>query len=265
LKILYIAEIVGKAGLFTLKNLLPVVKARYQPDMIVVHGDAASGGWGLGMQNAYYIRKLGVDLILLGDLAYNKKDMQELMEKSSFIIRPFNFPPEGPGKGWKIAANNEKRTGWLSLMGQNGYNRLHADSPVRAFAHAREKVHKETPFFFTDFHALSTAEKNTFFHYARGKCSAVFGSGTRVPTADANIQDGTFTMTDIGRTGSFLSCGGFEPGPEILRLSLGLHDPSEESWEGLELQGVYLELDDQGKSRHFETIRLPCLEKPHDT
>jgi len=263
MKILYIAEIVGRPGSFVLRSMLTGLKAEYQPHLIIVQGDAASGGWGLSTQNAWGIKKLGANLIILADLAYNKKDMQELLDQAPFLIRPLNLPPQGPGKGWRILQMEDQKLGVISLLGQNGFQRLHADNPIRSFEFAREKILKETPNLIVDLHALSTAEKSTFFHYARGKCSAVIGSGTRVPTADGQIQQGTFTLSDVGRTGSFLSCGGMVPGPEIQRFSLGLHEASEESWEGLEIQGLLLEVDEQGKSTHFNCIRIPCKEKPN--
>ncbi len=264
MKILYIAELVGRPGGFVLKSLLPALKSEYRPDVILIQGDSASGGWGLSSQNAWGIRKMGADLIILADQAYNKKDMQEMLEEVPFVIRPFNLPQPGPGRGWKIVAAGGAKLGVISLLGQNGFSRTHADNPIRAFDVAREKIVKDTDLVIVDFHALSTAEKSTFFHYARGKCSAVLGSGTRVPTADGQIVSGTFTLTDAGRTGSFLSCGGFVPQPEIRRFSLGLHENSEESWEGLEIQGVFLELDEQGKTEQFLMIRQECKSRPHD-
>lgn len=265
MKILYISELVGRPGAFVLKSSLSALKKEHRPDVILVQGDSASGGWGLSAQNAWGLRKMGANLIILADQAYNKKDMQEMLDDVPFVIRPLNLPQSGPGRGWKIISADGTKLGVISLLGQNGFNRTHADNPIRAFDLAREKINRDTNFLIVDFHALSTAEKSTFFHYVRGKCSAVLGSGTRVPTADAQIVSGTFIVSDAGRTGSFLSCGGFVPQPEIQRFSLGLHEASEESWEGLEIQGVFLELDDEGKTKHFLTIRQRCEARPHDS
>lgn len=265
MKILYVAELVGRPGGYVLKTLLPELKSEYPADVILIQADAASGGWGLSEQNAWSLKKLGVDLIILADQAYNKKDMQDMLDRAPFLIRPLNFPPAGPGKGFRVLTVGSAKLGVVSLLGQSGFPRLHADNPLRAFDYARERIGRDTPYLLVDFHALSTAEKATFFHYARGKCSAVIGSGCRVPTADGQIEHGTFTLSDAGRTGSFLSCGGFQPGPEIQRLSLGIHPSSEESWEGLEIQAVHLELDADGKSKQFKIIRRPCKARPNDS
>ncbi|MFW5694500.1 MAG: TIGR00282 family metallophosphoesterase [Alkalispirochaeta sp.] len=101
MRILYIAEIVGKPGLYTVKTLLPRLKKEKQIDFVIANGDGVTGGFGIGKNHSIYLRKLGVDVITGGDMTFFKKDMAEHIEKAYYMLRPANLPPEMPGRGWR--------------------------------------------------------------------------------------------------------------------------------------------------------------------
>jgi len=101
MRILYIAEIVGKSGLYTVKTLLPRLKKEKQIDFVIANGDGVTGGFGIGKNHSIYLRKLGVDVITGGDMTFFKKDMAEHIEKAYYMLRPANLPPEMPGRGWR--------------------------------------------------------------------------------------------------------------------------------------------------------------------
>ena len=101
MRILYIAEIVGKPGLYTVKTLLPRLKKEKQIDFVIANGDGVTGGFGIGKNHSIYLRKLGVDVITGGDMTFFKKDMAEHIEKAYYLLRPANLPPEMPGRGWR--------------------------------------------------------------------------------------------------------------------------------------------------------------------
>jgi len=103
-KILYVAEVVGKAGIYALKKALPELKEREKVDFTLVCGDAATGGNGLGRNHAGYIRKLGADAITTGDCCFYKKDLVE--NWVPYVLRPANFGrPSGALSG---GGNNPK-------------------------------------------------------------------------------------------------------------------------------------------------------------
>jgi len=117
-----------------------------------------------------------------------------------------------------------------------------------------------------DFHAATTAEKATFFHFADGLVSAVIGSHSKIPTADARLMPkGTAVITDAGRTGSSSSVQGFLPSREIERFLTGVHDRSHESWDALAFQGVLLDIEPTGRPRSIQRISVPCLEAPDES
>jgi len=267
MKILYIAELVGKAGVFTFKKALPELKKRYKWDFLIVNANGATGGNGLGRSHAAYIHKLGANAITLGDCCFYKKDLTENLDKMRFIIRPENLNPESPGTGsfvYKIEKINEK-IAVATLMGQNGFNRIHANNPFASLPSLLERLRKNTPCIIIDFHAQASAEKKTFFYAADGLCSAVIGSHTRVQTSDETIlSGGTAIISDAGRTGSFQSVGGCEINSRIKEYLTGIPDWTREAWDELEAQGVYLDIGKDGKAVSIERVRVGVKKQKSD-
>jgi metallophosphoesterase (TIGR00282 family) len=265
MKILYVAELVGKAGVFALKKAINELKSRYPWDLMIVCADGATGGNGLGRSHAAYIHKLGANevsqgsAITLGECCFYKKDLTENLDKTPYVLRPENLNAEAPGTGIRVfsAGKGGEKIAVAVLMGQNGFSRIHANSPFTALPPILERLKKQTPYIIVDFHAQATAEKKTLFFAAAGNCSAVLGSHTRVQTADEEILDGTAVITDAGRTGSAQSVGGCETESRIKEYLTGIPDWTRDAWDALEVQGVYLDLDKNGKALSIERVRVP--------
>ena len=255
MKILYIAEIVGKAGVFAYKKALPSIKHQLKPDFIIACADGATGGNGLGRNHAAYIHKLGAQVITTGECCFYKKDLTENLDKTGYVLRPCNLNIEAPGIGSKVFKNDEKKIAVAVLLGQSGYNRIHSNSPFSGFPAMIERLRRETPFIIVDFHAQATAEKQTLFAMAKGHCSALIGSHTRVQTADEQIGNGTAFITDAGRTGSSFSVGGCDSASRINEYLSGIPGWTKDAWEKPELQGVLVDINDEGKAVSIERIR----------
>jgi len=171
IKILYVAELVGKAGIYTLKKALPELKRREHIDFTVVCADGATGGNGLGRNHAGYIRKLGADAITAGDYCFYKKDLTENWVTA--VVRPVNLGRVGsaqvPGFGWRVfkaggAGNHGGSAAKVAVavfLGAN-FTRLRADNPFRELGPLLEKLRAETPYVVVDFHA-GQAVKRRFF------------------------------------------------------------------------------------------------------
>ncbi len=259
MKVLYVAELVGKAGIFALKKALPELKNRYPWDFLVVCADGATGGNGLGFSHAAYIHKLGANVITIGERCFYKKDLVENIEKSPYVLRPENLNAEAPGLGAKFfTAGSGEKIAVAVLLGQNCFYRIHANNPFTALPALLEKLKKVTPYIIVDFHAQATAEKKTLFFAADGLCSAVIGSHTRVQTADETIlAKGTAVITDSGRTGSRQSVGGCETSSRIKEYLTGIPDWTRDAWDAPELQGVYIDIGKDGKALSIERVRVP--------
>ena len=258
MKILYIAELVGKAGVFAFKKTSIDLKKLYNYDFMIVCADGATGGSGLGRSHAAYIHKLGADVITLGECCFYKKDLTENIDKTRYILRPENLNPETPGIGSHVYKTGSEKIAVAVLLGQNGFTRVHANSPITALPSLLERLKKQTPYVIVDFHAQASAEKKTLFYAADGLCSAVIGSHTRVQTADETIMSGgTAVISDAGRTGSRESVGGCEIKSRIQEYLTGIPDWTRDAWDSPELQGVYLELGKDGKALSIERVRVP--------
>lgn len=101
MRLLYIAEIVGKPGIHCVRTALPKLRQDRAIDFVIANGDGATGGFGIGKNHAIQLRKLGVDVITGGDQTFFKKDMAEHIDKVHYVLRPANLPPELPGRGWR--------------------------------------------------------------------------------------------------------------------------------------------------------------------
>jgi metallophosphoesterase (TIGR00282 family) len=263
LKILYIAELVGKAGIYALKKGLPELKKQKSPDFVIACADGATGGNGLGRNHAAYIHKMGVDVLTLGECCFYKKDLVENMGRLPYVLRPENLNPQAPGFGARIFKCGSAKIAVAVLLGQSGFTRLHGDNPFARLPVLLERLRQETPFVILDFHAEATAEKCTLFAAGDGACSAIIGSHNRVMTADERIlPGGPAVICDAGRTGSQFSVGGVETNERIQEYLTGIPDWTKEAWDKCELQGVFLELDRNGKALSIERIRFAVPDPP---
>jgi metallophosphoesterase (TIGR00282 family) len=257
-KVLYIAEIVGKAGIHAVKKGLKQLKWETGASFVIACADGATSGNGLGRNHAAYIHKLGVDVITTGECCFYKKDLVENIEKLPFVLRPENLNSTAPGRGIRIFKAGDVKIGVLVTIGQSGFIRLHGENPIARLPVLLERLRQETPIIIIDFHAGATAEKHTLFAAADGRCSAVIGSHTRVQTADEEVLPGsTAVITDAGRTGSANSVGGTEIESRIREYLTGIPGWTREAWENPEIQGVLLDIDANGRSLSINRVKQP--------
>jgi hypothetical protein len=265
IRVLFVGEIVGKAGVYCIKNLLPQLRTGREIDFVVANGDGTTGGFGIGKNHSIYLRKLGVDCITTGDQVYFKKDMVTHIDSAPYILRAANFPPGNPGRGWRHYAAGERRIAVISILGQSGFNKLHLSNPFTFLPDLIARAKKDTDIVLVDFHAVTTAEKCSMMFMLDGQVSALIGTGQRAITSDARVQPkGTAVICDAGRTGSLDSVAGLDSAIEIQQYLTQIPERSAEAWGRLELQGVIVEIDDSGLATSIETIREPCEDGEDD-
>jgi metallophosphoesterase (TIGR00282 family) len=266
MKVLYVAELVGKAGVYAFKKALPELKSRYPWDFLIACADGATGGNGLGRNHAAYLRKLGANVLTTGECCFYKKDLTENIEKMPYVLRPENLNPEAPGFGSRIYKAGGEKIAVAVLLGQSGFGRLHSNSPFSLLPGLLERLRQETPYVIVDFHAQASAEKKALFFAADGRCSAVVGSHTRVQSADECIfRGGTAVISDAGRTGSRESVGGCDAASRIQEYITGIPDWTKDAWDKPELQGVYIDIGPDGKACSIERIRIEVPAAPAQT
>lgn len=257
IKVVFLGEITGRAGIAAVKTALPAVKQKYSPDLIIANGEGTTNGFGLGKAHAIQLSKMGINLVTGGEKLFYKVDLVEFLPKANFILRAANYPQATPGKGIRTLQLNGKKIAVVNLLSTSGFSRLSVQNPFTFMEYILPKLKEDNAIILVQFHSATTAESATMGHFLNGKVSAVIGTHSKVMTADGYITDaGTAYISDNGRCGSALSAGGFDTDHEIRKLMTGLPERSHEAWDDVQLQGVFVEIDEEtGKAIRFECIR----------
>lgn len=203
MRILFLGDIVGPAGVTFLKRSLPALVAHEGADLVVANGENAANGSGLTPSIYKQLRAAGVDVVTLGDHAYKKLDITKTLESDEHICRPANFPVDAPGRDFALAtARDGSRMAVFCLLGRT-YMRP-VDCPFRAADRVLEKVRGEAACVIVDAHAEATGDKYLMGHHLKGRVAAVLGTHTHVPTADEQIlPGGTAFISDVGMCGPY--------------------------------------------------------------
>jgi hypothetical protein len=200
IKILFVGDVVGGIGRRTLLALLPVLRERHAPEFVVVNGENAAGGIGITPKNAEQMFEAGVDVITLGNHTYRHREIYDYLDARREIIRPANFLRSQPGHGWCVVSHDGVRLGVISLSGN-----LYMNAGRPAFPEADASLHAlrdKVDHVLVDMHAEATSEKVGMGWHLDGRVTAVVGTHTHIPTADARIlPGGTAYITDVGMTG----------------------------------------------------------------
>ena len=218
MKILMLGDIVGSPGRRIFKERVQGLRRELGLAAVVVNAENAAAGSGLTVPLAKEIFEAGADAITLGDHAWGQKEFAPTIGQLKDIVRPANFPPSAPGKGWALVTTPICRFAVLNLIGRVFMGP--ADCPFRAADAALNEMPKDVPVF-VDFHAEATSEKIALANYLDGRVTAVVGTHTHVQTSDATIlPGGTAFLSDLGMTGPAVSVLGVKP-EQSVRMFLG--------------------------------------------
>ena len=212
IRVLAVGDVTGAGGLKLLRQQLRALKKRERIDFCVVNGENASGV-GITPQQADDILDAGADVITLGNHTWNRREICAYMDESQYILRPANFLPSLPGRGWGVFETKGGPVAVVNLIGRCNMN----FSPDNPFLVA-DKILKEigsVPVL-VDFHAEATSEKLAMGYYLDGRAAAVGGTHTHVQTADETVlPKGTGYISDLGMTGPVHSVLGVKPEQSI--------------------------------------------------
>ena len=222
LHVLAVGDVCSDVGLDCLHRHLRQVKKLYEIDFTVVNGENAAG-LGLLPRHADELFDAGADVITLGNHTWDKRQIADYLDRSPYILRPANFSPRTPGRGFGIYEGPRGlRIGVLSLMGRFELN-SNLSSPFDMADKVLAGEGKEADVVLVDFHAEATRGEGAMGWYLDGRVSAVWGTHTHVPTADQQIlPKGTGFVTDLGMTGPIHSILGVKPEVSINRFLGGM-------------------------------------------
>ena len=196
MRILAIGDIVGKPGRNMVNHVLPGLRSKYSIDIVVANGENAAGGLGITVATANELLDSGVDIITTGNHVWAKREIEDHLDGELPIIRPVNYPPGIPGRGFLIV----KGILVVNLMGRVFMGQI--DCPFRAMDSLLSNMDRDIKIVVVDFHAEATSEKIALGRYLDGRVTALLGTHTHVGTIDTVIlPGGTAYVTDIGMVG----------------------------------------------------------------
>ncbi len=264
MKILFLGDVVGRSGRDAVVKHVPVLRKSLALGFVLVNGDNAAGGFGITSQICKDFFAAGVDAITGGDHIWDQKDIVPYLATEKRLLRPRNFPDKTPGRGEETyTAAGGKKVTVLHLLGQV-FHKEHAACPFAAADEmlASVKLRANTDAILVDFHAEATSEKMAMGRYLDGRVSAVVGSHTHVPTADARVlAKGTGYHTDGGMCGDYNSVIGFEEAAPLERFLSKITKIRMEAAAGeATLCGTLIETDDAtGLAKRCSVFQYPEL------
>ncbi len=240
MRILFIGDVVGQSGCDHVRAVLPSLKREYGIDITIANGENSAEGNGILPYSAKHLMDSGVDIITTGNHGLRRREIYDVMDEKNGIIRPANYHADAPGQGWYFYDHPKFPLCVVNLQGtvymdsfQNPYECIDALLPQLP---SRNII--------VDFHAEATSEKLCMAYYLDGKISALLGTHTHVPTADARIlPGGTGYMTDVGMCGGRDSVLGVKAQLAIRRMRTLLPTRFENEKENILLNGVIIEID----------------------
>ncbi|NVY97102.1 TIGR00282 family metallophosphoesterase [Lactobacillus sp. DCY120] len=242
MRILFVGDVMGEIGMQAITQYLPLLKTKYHPQVTIVNGENADQGRGIKEKQFKALLHAGADLVTLGNHAWDKFEVQELLQENDNLLRPANYPgSQTPGSGLVIKQVNAEQLAVLNLQGRALMQAI--DDPFTAADRLLKKVPAQAKVF-VDFHAETTSEKGALAHYLDGRISALVGTHTHVQTNDAHtLPRGTAFLTDVGMTGSYDGILGVKAQSSVQRF--------------LTQRPTRYEIDDQGRPQiNFCTIDL---------
>ncbi len=260
MKILICGDIVGKAGRQAIDKNLPDLRRRLELDFVIVNGENAAHGFGITDKMCEGFYAAGADVITSGNHIWDQREIINYIDGDPKLLRPMNYPENTPGAGVGVfEAANGKKVLVIHPMCRLFMEPL--DDPFAAVQAELEKhqLGKNVAAIIVDVHGEATSEKQAMGHFLDGRVSAVVGTHTHVPTADAQIlPKGTAYQSDIGMTGDYDSVIGMRKELATSRFTTKMPQGRLEPAEGeATLCAVYVETDDAtGLAKHVAPLRL---------
>lgn len=268
MRILICGDIVGRSGREVIQHHIPKLRDSLNLDLVIVNAENAAHGFGLTRGICTGLFEKGIDVLTSGNHIWDQREIISYIAQEPRLIRPLNFPKDTPGKGTVILSTSQgHKVLIINIMG-----RLYMDPLDDPFASVKEvidqtKLGKDVQAIILDVHGEASSEKQAMAYYLDGRVSAVVGTHTHVPTADARIlPKGTAYQTDLGMCGDYNSIIGMDPKAPLERFTKKMSGDRLQPAVGEgTLCGVFIETENStGLAKEIYPVRIgPHLMNTH--
>ena len=265
MRILFFGDIVGRAGRDGLAQHLPTLKARLRPDVVIANGENAAAGFGITDKLAQDFFALGVDCLTTGNHIWGQKELVGTIDRTPRLLRPLNYPDGTPGRGSYLHSLSDGRKILVACVMARLFMEPGLDDPFAATEKllAQHRLGQAAQAIFVDLHGEATSEKMAYAHAFDGRVSAVVGTHTHIPTADAHLlKGGTAFQGDAGMCGDYDSVIGMKAAQAIWRFTRKIPSERMTPAEGeATVCGSFIVTDDAtGKAQSIAPVRIGgCL------
>ncbi|HEX4164865.1 MAG TPA: TIGR00282 family metallophosphoesterase [Bryobacteraceae bacterium] len=245
MNLLFIGDIFASGGRAMVADNLNRLVTEHKVDLAIANAENSAGGFGITPLISEELLSLGLDVLTGGNHSFDKREIHDYIGHQPRLLRPANYPPGLPGEGVYVGkARNGISYAVINLQGRAHMSNI--DCPFRKADEILNALDPAIKIRFVDFHAELTSEKVAMGWHLNGRATAMIGTHTHIPTADARIlPGGTAYQTDAGMTGAYDSVIGIDKDMIVRRFLTGLAGRMEAARHGLELHGVLIGADEQ--------------------
>jgi hypothetical protein len=266
MRLIFLGDVVGRPGRRAVQEHLPGLRQRYAPDLVVINGENAAGGFGITEAIFNDLRAAGADVVTLGNHSWDQKEALDFIASQPALLRPINYPRNTPGRGTGVF----KTAGGRRVQVVNAMARLFMDPLDDPFAMLDRLVTTcalgvDCDATLVDFHGEATSEKQAMGYFLDGRVSAVVGTHTHVPTCDHRVlPGGTAYLSDAGMCGDYDSVLGMDREEPVSRFVRRINSNRLQPAQGEgTVSGVAIDIDDDtGRARDIGLIRIGGCLKP---
>lgn len=258
MNVLFIGDIFARPGRTLVKNCLPEIKEQYQIEFCIANGENAAGGKGITQKVANELYSAGIDVITLGNHTWDNKDVFTFIDDDANLIRPLNFNPTLPGKGYTtLSIRHGIKITVVQLCCR--VFMMQVDCPFRKIDDFLQQTDTDA-IIIVDLHGEATSEKMAMGWYLDGRVSAIIGTHTHVPTADERIlPHGSAYITDVGMTGPYDSVIGMEIEPITHQFLTSIRASFKVAKDNVKLSAVVVSFNESTKKA--TSIRRIMIQK----
>lgn len=242
LKLLFIGDIVGRPGRDIVASRLPRVRKEHAIDFVIANAENAAAGAGITGTIAKSILECGVDAITLGDHVWDQRGWENEIVELEHVCRPANLPKACPGWDHLLISARGFKVAVFTVLGRSFMN-MKADCPFLTADRMIEQLKGQTDAIIVEIHAEATSEKIALGWHLDGRVTAVIGTHTHVPTADATVlPKGTAFICDVGMTGPYAGVLGREVAPVVARFLDGMPRRFDVATDDVRLSGALIDI-----------------------